>query len=86
MTQTKTITEKKPNFTKEELDFIEKIMDIQYSFGLDKFNTFEKLKQIGTNSKVEEEIISNGIFELNRSLKVVKSIRDKLEEVKQRWY
>ena len=84
MTQTKTITEKKPNFTKEELDFIEKIMDIQYSFGLDKFNTFEKLKQIGTNSKVEEEIISNGIFELNRSLKVVKSIRDKLEEVKQR--
>ena len=69
-----------PKFTREELEYIEKIMDNHASYGIEKLEKIREIIRIGTDSKIEKETIEQMEMDVNRSWKVSKSIRDKIEK------
>jgi len=69
----------KPKFTNEELIYIEKIMDINYSQGIAWLEKLVGIRNLGIKSKVEEELVTNAEKELKESQKATKAIRIKIE-------
>ena len=68
-------------FTKQELVYIEKIMDINASIGIQKYENLCKIRQIGFTSKVEKETVERMQTDLNKALNITNQIRDKIERV-----
>lgn len=73
---------KKINFTDEELLYIEKLMDINASYGGDKITkaieTFMLSKSMGNEEHCK--LLAQTIMELGEAQLITKSIRDKIEK------
>jgi len=77
---------RKPNFTNEELDYIETIMDLNASVGEDRIR--KGIEQFLMAKAMKEEkfckLLSKGILELGESQLTTKSIREKIEKWKRK--
>ena len=67
-------------FTKEELKYIEKMMDLNASVGISRLDSFSKIRSIGFSSKIEKETIERMEKDLNDAQKITNQIRDKIEK------
>jgi Fe-S-cluster containining protein len=71
----------KPKFTKEELIYIEKVMDINATFGIDRLKKLKEIKRIGLDSHTEKEIIKRQETDLYEAIQITNKIRDKIENM-----
>ena len=67
-------------FTKEELKYIEMNMDLNASIGIQRLDSFSKIREIGLSSKIEKETIERMEKDLNDAQKITNQIRDKIEK------
>jgi len=73
---------KKPNFTQEELLYIEKLMDINASYGEARMAKLIELFIYADINKQEtiKDCIASSVLEIGESQIITKSIRDKIEK------